>query len=165
MPAYRSRTSTHGRNMAGARGLWRATGMTDEDFRRAVRQGLLCQVRPNVLTLSIQPREAITLSFGVKQPGNQMTMTSAKLSFDYKDTFGASTAPAYERLLLDALLGDATLFLRGDEIEASWRFADAFVEAWKGTDAPPMLEYPAGSWGPDEAHDLFHGCEGGWSRG
>jgi len=143
----------------------RPEGMSDEEFRRAVRQGLLCQIRPNVLTLSIQPREAITLSFGVKQPGAQMTMAPAKLSFDYKDAFGTTTAPAYERLLLDALVGDATLFLRGDEIEASWRFADAFVDAWKDADPPPMLEYPAGSWGPEESHDLFHGCEGGWSRG
>ncbi len=143
----------------------RPEGLTDDEFRRAVRQGLLCENRPNVLTLSIQPREAITLSFGVKQPGNQMTMASAKLSFDYRDTFGASTAPAYERLLLDALLGDATLFLHGDEIEASWRFADAIVGAWGAADAPPMLEYPAGSWGPEEAGDLFHGCEGGWTRG
>jgi glucose-6-phosphate 1-dehydrogenase len=118
-----------------------------------------------VLTLSIQPREAITLSFGVKQPGNQMTMSPAKLSFDYRDAFGASTAPAYERLLLDALVGDATLFLRGDEIEASWRFADAFVDAWRGEDAPPMRTYAAGSWGPEAADDLFEGCEGGWTRG
>jgi glucose-6-phosphate 1-dehydrogenase len=143
----------------------RPEGMSDEEFRRAVKQGLLCQIRPNVLTLSIQPREAISLSFGVKQPGNQMTMSPAKLSFDYKDAFGASTAPAYERLLLDALVGDATLFLRGDEIEASWRFADAFVDAWRGEDAPPMREYAAGSWGPEEADDLFEGCEGGWTRG
>ncbi len=143
----------------------RPEGMTDEEFRRAVRQGLLCQIRPNVLTLSIQPREAITLSFGVKHPGNQMTMAPAKLSFDYKDAFGATTAPAYERLLLDALVGDATLFLRGDEIEASWRFADAFADAWRGAEAPPMRAYEAGSWGPEEANELFEGCEGGWSRG
>jgi glucose-6-phosphate 1-dehydrogenase len=143
----------------------RPEGMTDEEFRRAVRQGLLCQIRPNVLTLTIQPREAISLSFGVKQPGNQMTMTPATLAFDYRDTFGANTAPAYERLLFDALVGDATLFLHGDEIEASWRFADAFVDAWKGADPPPLLEYPAGSWGPEESFDLFHSCEGGWSRG
>jgi glucose-6-phosphate 1-dehydrogenase len=87
------------------------------------------------------------------------------MTFDYQTVFGPSTAPAYERLLLDALLGDATLFLRGDEIEASWRFADAMQAAWRGPDAPPLLEYPAGSWGPEEAGDLFHGCEGGWTRG
>ncbi len=140
-------------------------GVTDEEFRLKLRDGSLCQMRPNVLTLSIQPREAITLSFGVKTPGNNMVMAGAKMSFDYRDRFGQSTAPAYERLLLDALTGDATLFLGADEIEASWRFADAFAQAWAKPDCSPILEYPAGSWGPPEADDLFHGCEGGWSRG
>src|SRR5258706_13548381 len=97
----------------------RPDGMTDEEYRRALKHGTICQIRPNVLTITIQPREAITLSFGVKHPGNQMVMSPANLSFDYKDAFGAASAPAYERLLLDALLGDSTLFLRGDEIEAS----------------------------------------------
>jgi glucose-6-phosphate 1-dehydrogenase len=143
----------------------RPEGLSDEEFRRALRDGEICQIRPNVLTVSIQPREAISLSFGVKQPGNQMTMAPAKLSFDYRDTFGDTSAPAYERLLLDALVGDATLFLRGDEIEASWRFADAFVDAWRGPDAPPIGEYAAGTWGPEGAEALFHGCEGTWSDG
>jgi glucose-6-phosphate 1-dehydrogenase len=140
-------------------------GLSDSEFRAKLRDGSLCQARPNVLTLSIQPREAITLSFGVKTPGGSMVMTGAKMSFDYRERFGETTAPAYERLLLDALTGDATLFLRGDEIEASWRFADALALGWAQPDAPPMLEYPAGSWGPPEADALFHGCEGGWSRG
>jgi glucose-6-phosphate 1-dehydrogenase len=140
-------------------------GISDDEFRRQLREGSLCQVRPNVLTLSIQPREAITLSFGVKTPGNAMVMSPAKMTFDYRDRFGPSTAPAYERLLLDALTGDATLFLRGDEIEASWKFADAFHAAWSSPNPPPLLEYPAGSWGPPQADELFHGCEGGWSRG
>jgi len=140
-------------------------GVPDEEFRRMMRDGSLCQMRPNVLTLSIQPREAITLSFGVKTPGNNMVMTPAKMSFDYRERFGTATAPAYERLLLDALSGDATLFLRGDEVEASWRFADAFETAWAGPNAPPMLSYAAGTWGPPEADELFRGCEGGWSRG
>lgn len=140
-------------------------GISDEDYRQKVRAGDLCHIRPNVLTLSIQPKEAVRLSFGVKRPGPSMVMHGAELAFDYQNAFGASTAPAYERLLLDALLGDATLFLRGDEIEASWRFADAMQDAWRSDQAPPLLEYDAGSWGPDEAASLFHGCEGGWTRG
>ncbi len=140
-------------------------GMPEAEFRTALREGRLCQIRPNVLTMSIQPREAISLSFGVKRPGSAMVMTPAKLSFDYKETFGNAGPPAYERLLLDAIVGDATLFLRSDEIEASWRFADALEKRWHGDQPPPMLEYEAGSWGPDEADGLFHGCEGGWSRG
>ena len=140
-------------------------GLSEDEFRRQIRSGQLSQMRPNVLTLSIQPREAVTLSFGVKTPGTSMIMAPAKLSFDYRDYFGTTTAPAYERLLLDAILGDATLYLRSDEIEASWRFADAILNGWKEPDAPPMLEYPAGSWGPEEADGLFGEIEGGWSRG
>jgi glucose-6-phosphate 1-dehydrogenase len=131
----------------------------------ALPDGSVCRLRPNSLTLSIQPREAMSLSFGVKVPGSGMAMTPAELSFDYKDRFGISTPPAYERLLLDAILGDPTLFLRTDEVEASWRFADALQDLWKGPEAPPILEYPTGGWGPDQAEDLFRGCEGGWTRG
>jgi glucose-6-phosphate 1-dehydrogenase len=140
-------------------------GLSDDEFRHKLRDGSLVQARPNVLTITIQPREAITLSFGVKTPGNNMIMTPAKLAFDYRDRFGSTSAPAYERLLQDALLGDATLFLRGDEIEASWRFADAYESGWAREDGPPMLEYPAGTWGPPEADDLFRGLQGAWSHG
>jgi glucose-6-phosphate 1-dehydrogenase len=127
--------------------------------------GTVCQLRPNHLTLSIQPREALSLGFGVKAPGSGMTMVPAELSFDYKDRFGVATPPAYERLLLDAMQGDPTLFLRTDEVEASWRFADALRERWVGPDAPPLLEYDSGGWGPPEADALFRDCEGSWSRG
>jgi glucose-6-phosphate 1-dehydrogenase len=140
-------------------------GVKDDDFRRMIHDGSLVQMRPNVLTISIQPREAITLSFGVKTPGNNMIMAPAKMSFDYRERFGTLAAPAYERLLLDALLGDATLFLRGDEIEASWVFADAFESAWARPDGPPVLEYPAGTWGPPEADALFGDVDGAWSHG
>ncbi|MCP3917686.1 MAG: glucose-6-phosphate dehydrogenase [bacterium] len=139
----------------------RPEGMSEPDFRAQLEAGNLCQVRPNVLTLTLQPREAIGLSFGVKRPGNVMQMTPAELSFDYRDQFGETTAPAYERLLLDALLGDQTLFLRSDEIDASWRFADELRGGWDAAGAP-MHEYAAGSWGPSAADDLFYGCEGGW---
>ncbi len=124
-------------------------------------EGEVCTLRPNVLTLSLQPREALSLSFGVKVPGAGMTMAPAELSFDYRNRFGNATTPAYERLLLDALQGDPTLFLRADEVEASWRFADQV----RGTWAPDLLEHPAGTWGPEAADALFQGCEGGWSRG
>ncbi|MBL8788770.1 MAG: glucose-6-phosphate dehydrogenase [Deltaproteobacteria bacterium] len=142
----------------------RPEGMAPNDFRRALHDGSLCQIRPNVLTLSIQPREAITLAFGVKRPGAEMVMAPAAMAFDYRDAFDAPSAAAYERLLLDAIRGDATLFLRADEIEASWRFADEVLGGWAQGRAP-LGEYAAGSWGPEAADDLFHGCEGGWSRG
>ena len=142
----------------------RPEGISDDDFREKLRSGELCQSRPNVLSLSLQPRERIGLSFGVKRPGPSMVMAPAALSFDYQDTFKSQSPAAYERLLLDALLGDATLFLRGDEVEASWHFADALHSAWQ-EDGTPLREYAAGTWGPDESMDLFHGCEGGWTRG
>jgi len=140
-------------------------GMSDAELRRKLHDGSLCQIRPNVLTLSIQPRESISLSLGVKTPGNEMLMAPAELDFDYRERFGGATAPAYERLLLDALVGDATLFIHAAEIEASWRFADALRAQWEAPGGPPLQEYAAGTWGPDSADGLFHGCEGGWSRG
>ncbi len=143
----------------------RPDGMDPREFHRRLRDGSLCQLRPNVLTLCMQPQESIQLSFGVKRPGSAMVMAPASLGFDYRDYFGEAPADAYERLLLDALRGDHTLFLRADEIEASWRYADDVRSGWQGALAPPLLEYPAGSWGPPEADALFHGCEGGWSRG
>jgi len=139
-------------------------GMSAREYQRRVRDGDLCQIRPNILTLSIQPREAISLSFGVKRPGSAMVMTPAQLSFDYKEHFDDDGADAYERLLLDAMLGDPTLFLRADEIEASWRFADEVLNVWDEKKVP-LADYPAGTWGPDEADALFEGCEGGWSIG
>ena len=143
----------------------RPPGISRPEFRRLLKEHKLGRKPPNVLTLSIQPREAISLSFGVKRPGADMEMASAKLSFDYGEVFGEESAPAYERLLLDAMEGDATLFLRADEIEACWRFADAIRSAWESDDPPPMLSYPAGSWGPAAANSLFHGDEGSWSTG
>jgi glucose-6-phosphate 1-dehydrogenase len=132
----------------------------DAELPRSL-DGEVCTLRPNVLTLSLQPREALSLSFGVKAPGVGMTMAPAHFGFDYRDRFGAATTPAYERLLLDAMQGDPTLFLRADEVEAAWRFADRVRETWN----LDLLEYAAGSWGPPEADRLFQGCEGAWSRG
>jgi glucose-6-phosphate 1-dehydrogenase len=140
-------------------------GLSAEAFRAGVERGEICALRPNVLTLSLQPREALSLSFGVKAPGTNMTMVPAELSFDYTDRFGQPTPPAYERLLLDAMQGDPTLFLSAEEVESSWRFADALRQVWQDPEVAPLLEYPAGSWGPPEAETLFRGCEGSWSRG
>jgi len=136
----------------------RPQGMPDPEFRRSLRDGSLCQIRPNVLTLELQPKEAIRLSFGVKTPGSDLVMTPAHLGFDYQEHFQQEMPDAYERLLRDALLGDQMLFLRSDEIEASWRYVDEVRDGWCGPDAPPLLEYAAGTWGPSEADALFHDC-------
>jgi glucose-6-phosphate 1-dehydrogenase len=142
----------------------RPAGVTDAELQRLLRTGSICLIRPNVLTVGIQPEEKIRLSFGVKEPGPQMVMAPASMTFDYRERFGAEPPEAYDRLLLDAMNGDASLFLRADEIEASWRFCDAIRAGW-AEGAAPMLEYAAGTWGPEQATELFYGCEGGWSRG
>lgn len=123
----------------------------------------VCRLRPNSLTLRIQPQEGMRLSFLVKQPGPSNIMRQANLGFDYGELFPGETPPAYQRLLLDACLGNATLFLRGDEAEASWRFCDSVREGWKG--APPPVPYESGGNGPAQADELFRGCEGTWSAG
>jgi glucose-6-phosphate 1-dehydrogenase len=139
--------------------------MSDEEYRRLLRDGALCQIRPNILTLRLQPDEAIRLSFGVKHPGSTMEMAPATMDFHYHERFGGAPPDAYERLLADALLGDQTLFLRGDEIEASWRYADAVLASWQLPGAAHLSVYEAGSWGPEDAEHLFGECQGGWSRG
>jgi len=139
--------------------------MDDGEYRRLLRDGALCHMRPNVLTLRIQPNEAISLSFGVKEPGNTMNMAPAKMDFAYHEHFVRRPPDAYERLLADALLGDQTLFLRSDEIEASWRYADAVRAEFEGPRPPLLHAYEAGTWGPQEADHLFGDCQGSWSHG
>lgn len=144
----------------------RPSDMSDAELRLRLADGSLCGFRPNILSLRLQPRERIALSFGVKEPGPTMRMAPATLDFDYAHHFGSESPDAYQRLLLDALRGDQTLFLRADEVEAAWQWTDALRASWDGSPSPPLLEYEAGTWGPPEADLLFHGCcEGGWSRG
>jgi glucose-6-phosphate 1-dehydrogenase len=123
-----------------------------------------CALRPNALHLMIQPTEGVRLGFLVKEPGPGLRMRQATLGFDYSGFGLPPTAPAYQRLLLDAIEGNATLFIRGDETETAWAFADAIRAGWEA-EAPPVYEYPAGTYGPPEADDLFRGCEGTWGRG
>ncbi|MCX4242021.1 glucose-6-phosphate dehydrogenase [Paraliomyxa miuraensis] len=125
----------------------------------------VCPLRPNDLRLQIQPNEGLKLGFLVKQPGPGLVMRHAELGFDYHQLVGEGATPdAYQRLLLDALQGQATLFIRGDEVEAAWGFVDGIREGWAQAD-PPLHGYAAGSDGPEAAGELFRGCEGTWSRG
>ncbi|MCX7805480.1 MAG: glucose-6-phosphate dehydrogenase [Planctomycetota bacterium] len=109
---------------------------------------------PNVLALRIQPDEGVFLSFQVKVPGPGMCIRPFEMDFGYAETFGGETPDAYERLLLDALNGDRTLFARSDEVEAAWKFVSPIVEGCAAISAAPPI-YPAGSWGPKEADDLI----------
>jgi glucose-6-phosphate 1-dehydrogenase len=113
-------------------------------------------IAPNVLSLCIQPNEGIHLRFQAKEPGAGMTTRRVTMEFHYAEHFGAGALPdAYERLLLDALKGDASLFARADEIELAWKLIDPVVAHWNEEDAPPLAFYEAGSWGPPQADELL----------
>ena len=118
----------------------------------------------NVLVIRIQPDEGISLRINSKQPGAAIRMESVKMNFQYSTSFGKSSPEAYERLLLDSMAGDATLFARRDEVEEAWKFVDFIQEAWKGQHNIPLAEYEAGSWGPNEADDLIEAEGQDWRR-
>jgi glucose-6-phosphate 1-dehydrogenase len=119
-------------------------------------QKLLGSNSENTLVIRIQPDEGIAMRILCKQPGQAMSMQQVKMDFRYSASFGKASPEAYERLLLDAMAGDATLFARRDEVESAWKFIDEIEHAWHKSPAPPpMCEYPAGSWGPKEADDLL----------
>lgn len=119
-------------------------------------EGSMCDIvetRPNSLVFRIQPQEAISLSFAAKRPGMQYQVQPVDMDFHYSDEFG-EVPEAYERLLLDVMRGDSTLFTRSDELEAAWRFLDPVLQRWKQKDHRPEL-YQAGSWGPKGALQLL----------
>jgi glucose-6-phosphate 1-dehydrogenase len=121
-------------------------------------EGTMCdlvEARPNLLVFHIQPRESITLSFSAKRPGMQYQVQPVDMEFDYQQTFDNVEMPeAYERLLLDVIRGDSTLFTRSDELEAAWRFVDPILKAWESPDHHPEL-YAGGTWGPKAAQELL----------
>ena len=112
------------------------------------------QPEENVLVIRIQPDEGISLRMNSKLPGAAVRMEPVKMNFQYSTSFGKSSPEAYERLLIDSMAGDATLFARRDEVEEAWKFVDDIQQAWHGGHGVPMAEYEAGSWGPSEADDL-----------
>ncbi|HXV28082.1 MAG TPA: glucose-6-phosphate dehydrogenase [bacterium] len=109
---------------------------------------------PNILRLKIQPEEGIALSFEAKHPGPKFCMSTLEMAFNYRDIFGQNPPGPYERLLLDCLQGDPTLFVREDMAEASWTYLMPLLDAWSKTADPPL--YPAGSWGPPEAESIIN---------
>lgn len=120
---------------------------------------------PNVLILRMQPEEGMGLSLVVKSPGSKLCVNTLEMSFSYSDFIEESIPDAYERLILDALLGDQTLFVRNDTVEASWRLFMPLLEAWGRNDAgTPLCTYPAGSEGPEEAAQLLEGGSLLWRR-
>ncbi len=111
-------------------------------------------VQPNQLVLTMQPNEGVSLSLGAKIPGTRMRIRPVNMEFLYGTAFLSQSPEAYERLIMDAMRGDATLFTRDDEVEAQWRVIDPILEAW-GNDEVPVSEYAAGTSGPAEADALL----------
>ena len=125
----------------------------------------LTGVGANVLVIRIQPDEGISLRMQAKIPGATVRIEPVKMDFHYGTSFGKASPEAYERLLLDAMIGDATLFARRDEVEHAWRFIDSIEDAWHQSENPPgLFEYPAGSWGPQEAEQLLERDGRSWRR-
>jgi len=108
----------------------------------------------NLLIVRIQPEEGISLKFLSKRPGAGMTLRPVSMDFSYGSSFGERSPSAYETLLLDAIIGDATLYTRQDMVEASWTVVQPIQEVWRNTkfDFP---NYPAGSWGPAAADQML----------
>lgn len=110
---------------------------------------------PNILYLTLVPEEKINLSFGVKYPHSLNQIYSTDLEFDYFDTFHIRRHPPYERLLVDCMKGDLTLFVRQDGVEAAWKIVDPLIDYWDRTVPPDFPNYAAGSWGPKAAEGLL----------
>jgi glucose-6-phosphate 1-dehydrogenase len=120
-------------------------------------------LRPNVLLVHIQPDEGVSLAIGAKVPGQGLSIRTVHMDFLYGGAFREGLPEAYERLILDCLLGDATLFTRADEVEEQWAIVDAMVAPWK-RDRPHFPNYAAGSWGPGAADELLHRDGRSWRR-
>jgi glucose-6-phosphate 1-dehydrogenase len=128
-------------------------------FEELAAEGL----RPNVLIIHVQPDEGISLAISVKVPGHGMTIRTVHMDFLYGGAFRTGLPEAYERLILDAMVGDATLFTRIDEVEEQWSLVDAIVAAWV-RDRPAFPNYAAGTWGPPSAEELLERDGRSWRQ-
>ena len=127
--------------------------------------GEVCDVvgaQSNILTFRIQPDERISLRLSVKRPGLRVDLHPVEMDFLYKDGFPVDMPEAYERLLIDAIRGDSTLFMRSDEIESAWDLVTPILRKWEAHAPEAFPNYAAGSWGPAAADALFVGKGQGW---
>ena len=121
-------------------------------------------IKPNVLSMRIQPDEGITLQFGAKVPGPSMTISKVNMDFSYAQAFGKSSANGYERLLLDAMFGDATLFAHRDGVEATWALMTPILKAWANDPIRDFPNYAAGTWGPATSDAMMKGDGRKWRK-
>jgi glucose-6-phosphate 1-dehydrogenase len=112
-------------------------------------------IEPTVLTLKVQPEEGLSMRLCSKLPGPKVRIYPVKMEFHYSTSFGGPGPEAYERLLLDVMAGDATLFMRRDGVEAAWEFVMPILESWRHVPARDLPEYQCGTWGPHEADRLI----------
>ena len=122
------------------------------------------QIEPNVLAIRVQPDEGILLRFGAKVPGQGLQIRTVNMDFRYGSSFAVDSPDAYETLLLDAMVGDASLFTRDDEVERAWEILDPILSAWRAGDGGPLHFYGAGSWGPPAAEELLARDGRSWRR-
>src|SRR6201987_1785867 len=120
------------------------------------------EVEPNRLVLNIQPDEGISISFGAKRPGTEMSIGNVTMDFSYREGFGDTTRSAYATLLNDCVRGDATLFDRGDSVEAAWSIVDPILDVWSAARTGTVPTYPAGTWGPKESDQLLERDDRQW---
>lgn len=109
----------------------------------------------NKLVIRILPDEGVLLQFGLKEPGSAFEVKQVSMDFKYDEMLHQPMPEAYERLLLDCMLGDPMLFARTDSVEASWRFIDPILKVWEQDPDVPLYGYPLGTWGPPEADALM----------
>jgi len=121
-------------------------------------------ITPNGIVIRVQPQEGISLAFNIKVPGVGVSVTSARMDFSYAEAFGPATHSAYETLLLDCMVGDATLFTRADAVEAAWEVVDPVNEAWEDQKPRSFPNYAAGTWGPAEGDELIARDGAGWRQ-
>jgi glucose-6-phosphate 1-dehydrogenase len=125
---------------------------------------IAAEPEPNLLALRIQPDEGILLRFSAKVPGLGIDVRNVNMDFTYGSAFSVDSPEAYETLILDALLGDASLFTRADEVEEAWSIVTPILDAWIDMPAPAFPNYAAGSWGPAEADELMARDGRRWRR-
>jgi glucose-6-phosphate 1-dehydrogenase len=133
-------------------------------FQHVACEGDYCDltgVKPNTLIFRIQPDEGIFLQVSAKRPSMQLVVESVDMDFSYSGKWAKELPEAYERLLLDAMRGDSTLFTRSDEVEAEWEVIDKIIA---NTAHCKPEDYPSGSWGPDESNRLFTSPQSGWKN-
>jgi glucose-6-phosphate 1-dehydrogenase len=118
--------------------------------------------QPTRLVIQLNPEQGIVLKFMAKEPGSQLRLRPVDMRFSYKEAFQVETPAAYETLLWDVMVGDATLFMRADQVEAAWKLVMPILDVWAQNPAVDFPNYPAGSWGPESADLLVAGDGHNW---